>query len=381
MAALQPVHIEQTPTDRTILQVIAIARWAIWGWLAITTLLQREHLDQRFVAIAAVVLALGWSAMCTVLLTKRPTMLVAPWFIVIEISIAWGLLLIDGWVFTPGHSFGSGQNLAGNWPLVSAISAATALGPYWGTALGLVAATGRYFGARANGVRAYDNDRVLSLVSSAVLYTVAAMVFGALAARLRKVENEVALSLARDEVARTLHDGVLQTLSLVDRRTRQSDPELASVARASDRELRAWLFHDVRDSDEGGRLEDRLRRAVDRVARMHDLDVSVSVLDDPDRPANPTLDAAVAAAVVEALNNVAKHASVAKAVVFADCDGDTMLVTVRDDGVGFDPVTVTRGRGLNDSIVKRLQDVGVDVEIKSALGQGTEIRMTTTHER
>ena len=79
------------------------------------------------------------------------------------------------------------------------------------------------------------------------------------------------------------------------------------------------------------------------------------------------------------MNNVAKHAGVAKAVVFADCDEGAMLVTVRDDGVGFDPVTVTRGRGLNDSIVKRLQDVGVDVEIKSALGQGTEIRMTTTH--
>jgi signal transduction histidine kinase len=367
----------QTPTDRTILATIAIARWAIWVWLAVVAVLQRKDIDRPVVAVLAVLFAFLWTAGDTLLLSLRPTALVHPLFVVFEAFVAWSVLVLDGWVFTSGHSFGPGQNLAGNWPLVAAIASAIALGPWWGAFVGVFASTGRFFGALANGVTAFPADRVLSLVSSAVFYAVAGVVFGALTKRLRTVENEVTLRRARDEVARTLHDGVLQTLALVDRRTRTSDPELASEARASDRELRAWLFHGVRSTDEGGPLEARLRHVADRVGRANDLAITISVLDDGDAPrSSEAVLAALASATGEALTNVAKHAEATRAVVFAEVDDDGVIfVSVRDDGRGFDPTSTGDRRGITDSIRARLQEVGARVEVTSAPGAGTEVKM------
>ncbi len=368
----------QTPTDRTVLQGIAVARWAIWAWLTVTAMVQADQLDHPVIAAVAIFVALAWTIGCTVLLRSRAEVLAHPLFVLVEVSIAWVLLLVDGWVFATGHSFGSGQNLAGNWPLVASISAATALGPRWGALLGVLAASGRYFGALVNNVQSFPGERILSLISSAVFYAVSAVVFGAITQRLRKVENEVAMRRARDEVARTLHDGVLQTLALVDRRARTTDPELAAVARSTDRELRAWLFHGIRSDAEGATLEERLRRVADRVGRTHDLPITVSVLDDSDAPAegDPII-AAVAAAVGEALTNVAKHAGASRAVVYAEVDEDgSVFVTVSDDGVGFDVTTVSPGQGISSSILARLQEVGAEADIISAPGTGTEVRIT-----
>jgi signal transduction histidine kinase len=367
----------QTPTDRTILATIAIARWAIWVWLAVVAILQRKDLARPIVAVVAVVASLVWTAGDTVLLRRRPTALVHPLFVALEALVAWSVLILDGWVFKPGHAFGPGQNLAGNWPLVAAIASAIALGPWWGAFVGVFASTGRFFGGLANGVTEFPADRVLSLISSAVFYAVAGVMFGALTRRLRLVESEVTLRRARDEVARKLHDGVLQTLALVDRRTRTSDPELASEARASDRELRAWLFHGVRSSEEGGTLEVRLRRVADRVGRANDLAISISVIDDDDAPsASDEVLTALAAATGEALTNVAKHANASRAVVFAEVDDDGIIfVSVRDDGRGFDPTATGDRRGISDSIRARLQEVGARAEVTSALGTGTEVKM------
>lgn len=367
----------RTPTDHTVLATVAIARWAMWGWLAVVAVLQRDDIDQPRVAVAAVVVAFIWTAGYTVALRFHPNVIVRPAIVALEAAIAWSLLVVDGLVFGAGHSFGPGQNLAGNWPLVAAIASATALGPWWGALVGVFAASGRYFGALANGVTAFPASRVLSLFSSALFYAVAAVVFGSLTRRLRTVENEVTLRRARDEVARTLHDGVLQTLALVDRRTRISDPELASEARASDRELRAWLFHGHRRDDEGSTLEERLRRVADRVARTHDLAITVSVLDDGDAPrSSEEVLSALAAATAEALTNIGKHANATPAVVFAEVDDDgRIFLSVRDNGHGFDLTAESNGRGIRDSIHRRLQEVGAWAEVTSAPGRGTEVKM------
>ena len=45
-------------------------------------------------------------------------------FAVLELGVAFGLYAADGWVFAPGHVFGSQLALASSWPLVAVLSVA-----------------------------------------------------------------------------------------------------------------------------------------------------------------------------------------------------------------------------------------------------------------
>jgi signal transduction histidine kinase len=87
---------------------------------------------------------------------------------------------------------------------------------------------------------------------------------------------------------------------------------------------------------------------------------------------------AVAGAVREAVTNAAKHGSPSKVVVFAEVDDDGgLFVSVHDDGRGFDPATSAdaTGVGIALSIRQRLEQVGGRVEIDSAPGLGTEVKL------
>jgi signal transduction histidine kinase len=48
---------------------------------------------------------------------------------------------------------------------------------------------------------------------------------------------------------------------------------------------------------------------------------------------------------------------------------------VKDDGTGFDPATAREGMGLSRSVRGRVADVGGRVEVDSAPGRGTEVRL------
>jgi phage shock protein PspC (stress-responsive transcriptional regulator)/two-component sensor histidine kinase len=177
-------------------------------------------------------------------------------------------------------------------------------------------------------------------------------------------------SQERAEVAAHLHDSVLQTLALMQKRA--DDPrEVASLARRQERELRAWL-----NGTEGAPADSvarALEAAAGEVEEAHGVVVEVVAVGDA--PLEPATEALVAAAR-EALVNAAKFAPESTITVYAEVEDGRVQAFVRDRGPGFDPAAVPADRrGLRESVVGRMERHGGRAIVHSAPGSGTEVEL------
>lgn len=370
------------PTGLTIVRALVVVRWLVLVWMVGIVVVASDQEALRrpvaaWTAVGAVLLAAAWS---TYAVRTQPERLLAAPFLVVEATLAIGLSIADGWVFDPGHVFEVSQSLATQYPLVAVVSIGLAGGPVIAGAVGLLVGPAEWLGAVLNEFDDWSTRHVVSIVATSLFFAAAGAVFGWQAQLLRSAEADIADRRARDDIARVLHDTVLQTLALVERRTADTDPELAATAREADRELRRFLFGATTRTAHS--LDQLVRSAVDRAVSLHDpnstVDVSVGVLDN-DHQAPADVEEAVAGAIGEATANALEHAGPTRVVVFVEVDDDgTVFASVRDDGRGFDPDGPRDGNGVDESIVARIRDVGGRSEIVSAPGGGTEVRVWST---
>lgn len=95
---------------------------------------------------------------------------------------------------------------------------------------------------------------------------------------------------------------------------------------------------------------------------------------------------ALLASLREATVNAVRHAG-APVTVYAESGPDGVEASVRDRGPGFDVGAVPEDRhGVRESIVARMERHGGTAEVRSVLGEGTEVRLlmpdsTPTHDR
>jgi signal transduction histidine kinase len=187
---------------------------------------------------------------------------------------------------------------------------------------------------------------------------------------LRHERQERVRSEERADLAAHLHDSVLQTLALIQRQS--TDPAVVSqLARTQERELRMWLFDDIdperatlKSALQGvvAEVEDNLRVPIELVV-VGDVDVDESV-----RP--------MVAASREAIVNAARHSEAGRVDVFTEVGEHSIEVFVRDRGVGFVPDDVPPDRqGLRGSVIDRMQRHGGQATVRSAPGEGTEVRL------
>lgn len=360
------------PTGLTALRALVVARWLCWAWL-VGVVVFAQGQRHTAVAWACVVVTGAFAVLATGIVSSRPERAVSWPFVVAEVGIAVALSVLDGLVFDAGHAWGNSQSLATQWPLLAAATAGVAAGPVVAALCGALIGPAEWVAAELNGVDRYGAAEIVSLVGTSLLFAAIGAVIGWWAVLLRRAEDEISDHRARDEVARVMHDTVLQTLALVERRAVGTDPELASAVRDADRDLRAYLF----GAQERGRstFGGRIRRETARVQRGADIPVVVNVLDDGLR-LDPRTQDLLARAVGEAVANALEHAGPSQVVVFAESTDDGgAFASVRDDGGGFDPTASGAGHGLAESIIARVESVGGRVEVRSSPGSGTEVAM------
>jgi signal transduction histidine kinase len=106
------------------------------------------------------------------------------------------------------------------------------------------------------------------------------------------------------------------------------------------------------------------------------LEVDVDV--DPIRSegiAGPECEIAIYRIVQEALSNARKHGAATRAVVAVQTGAETITVTVRDDGTGFDPTARAGGFGLV-GMRERAELLGGTIGLASEAGAGTTVTAT-----
>ena len=189
----------------------------------------------------------------------------------------------------------------------------------------------------------------------------------------------------RAMLARELHDDVTQRLAVlaidVGRAEASSSGGPQEAAMRSVREGLVRISEDIHSLayqlhpsvlEELGLVE-ALRAECDRRTRQGTMVLSVDL--DP-LPRAVGKDAAICLFRVaqEALNNVTRHAGASAVSVTLRKMDEGLLLAVRDDGVGFDPLDPKRRRSLGlASMRERVDLVDGSLDIESAPGRGTEV--------
>ncbi len=220
------------------------------------------------------------------------------------------------------------------------------------------------------GLTSLLNGLVFTVIAIGGLAVVLAPLLWGMVGQLRAEREARIRERERAEVASLIHDQVLHTLALIQRSA--TDPrEVARLARSQERSLRNWLYRP------GGSPTERFAAALEEAAAEveNTFAVTVDTVVVGDRQVDPHL-AALVAAAREAMLNAAKHSRVATVSLYAEVEPDQVSVFVRDRGVGFDLDGVDGDRhGVRGSIIGRMERHGGRAEIRTAVGEGTEVRL------
>ncbi len=205
-------------------------------------------------------------------------------------------------------------------------------------------------------------------------------------ARLYEQAQELAALRERQRLARELHDSVSQALYSIALHARRAlverDPgklagtldQLLAQARAAQAEMRALIFELRPESLSKEGIASALKKQAEAIQARSGLPVVT------DLGAEPALPLAAKEALYriaqEALHNSVKHARAATAQVRLRVLAAGVQLEISDNGVGFDPERSFPGHLGLQSMRERVSQLGGSLEIASAPGQGTRIRVT-----
>lgn len=201
-----------------------------------------------------------------------------------------------------------------------------------------------------------------------------------------------AQELERQHLARQMHDGPAQSLTnlilqaeIVDRlfevdpsKARGEIGNLKTAANTTFQRIRDFIF-DLRPMmlDDLG-LIPTLKRYAQTYESKTRLPIHLSTVGE--NPLPSYIEVTVFRSIQELLSNVARHAHASRVQVAVDLQSNPVIVNVEDDGSGFDVdavLSTARQRGSSGlaNLEKRIQMLGGKIQISSATGRGTKIRV------
>jgi signal transduction histidine kinase len=209
--------------------------------------------------------------------------------------------------------------------------------------------------------------------------------------RLYDEVRALAVEHERQALAHEMHDSLAQVLAFVNTKAqaveqylrnddapaaRQQMAELSAAAREVYGEIRegiAALRIGVGTRGLRQMLEEYLEHFVDSTPLELD---STWEIDDADLALTPAAEVQLLRIVQEALTNVRRHAHASRVKLHVGAEGDQLVVSIRDDGRGFDPAARERdGRprfGLQ-TMSERAAAVGAELTVESRPGAGTAV--------
>jgi signal transduction histidine kinase len=227
-----------------------------------------------------------------------------------------------------------------------------------------------------------DDQRLIEMLAAHAAIAIAN-------ARLHERSRELSILGERNRLARELHDSVSQKLfslvlgaesaaTLLERDAngaREQVTRLGNLAQDALTELRGLIFELRPPSlkDEG--LAATLRKEVDVLRRAHGRDIELRIAGSA-RPA-PETETEVLRIAQEALHNALRHAGADRIELRMEARDGKLIVTVADDGVGFDPDEPgLRARRLGlTSMEERARALGGALAVVSRPGEGTTVTL------
>lgn len=349
-----------TEVDLTIGRIAFGARMLGLGWMVLLTLtaIGRRELGRPGVGWMVVLLSVAWAS---ALLARSRS--IDAWSLWVDAALAAFALL------TP-ETASTEELIYGGFPAIAvAVAAAHTRSAGFVVAVVLSAVVAARLGVT-------NLDKLVGSLGEIITYGMVALIVGWAIhliyqsdARRREAEAGRTRAEERERLAAHLHDSVLQTLALIQRDA--TDPaRVATLARRQEAELREWLYG---TGLQPSGLVAMVRAAASEVEELYNIKVEVVTVGDVE--VDPRTEA-LAAAGHEAMVNAAKHGGIESVSVYLEVDEAGMRLFVRDRGVGFDPQAVAASRrGISDSIVRRMEQVGGRATIKSEPGRGTEVRL------
>ncbi len=350
------------PVEDTLVGVVLVFRTGSLVWMAalvVSTLANDAEADERIV-VGSMIVAVLWTIATFVV--ARADVLGRKWYALVDGAIALAMSLTPGIAGAEFRFFG-GMPLS--WLFVAALAGGFAWVIWASLLIGALQVAGVFVLETGYGPT--------ETIGQVMIFLVPAVVIGFAFDTLRWAEGALAeersrriVEQERADVADRLHDSVLQTLSLIEGRT--TEPAIRNLARRERRKLRGLI--DRLSFGDDTSIKARLLELAEDVEDDHLITVESAIV------GNASMDQALerlVAVVHEALVNAAKHSGSDRVSVYVEVGAETVLATVKDDGVGLERTEAKRR--LESRYLQRLGGGAIRATVRSGPDQPTVVEV------